>query len=39
LPPSLKLVVDLAYAQELIPRPFSVDELLEDAARILGPQA
>ncbi len=34
--PSLRLVVDLAYKQELIPRPFSLDELFEDALRILG---
>lgn len=37
--PSLELVIDLAFAQQIIPRRFSVSELFEDARQILGADA
>jgi 4,5-dihydroxyphthalate decarboxylase len=37
--PSLEMVLDLAFAQQLIPRRFTVDELFADAKAILGANA
>ena len=34
--PSLQVVIDLAHHQQLIPAKFSMDELFEDARKILG---
>ncbi len=36
LAPSLELVIQLAYEQEIIPRRFSVDELFAEARAVLG---
>jgi 4,5-dihydroxyphthalate decarboxylase len=34
--PGLELIIQYAYQQKIIPRRYSVDELYEDAARIVG---
>jgi 4,5-dihydroxyphthalate decarboxylase len=34
--PALELVIDYAHQQKIIPRRYSVDEIYEDAARIIG---
>jgi len=34
--PALDLIIQYAYQQKIIPRRYSVDEIYEDAARIIG---
>jgi 4,5-dihydroxyphthalate decarboxylase len=34
--PGLELIIDYAHQQKIIPRRYSVDEIYEDAARIIG---
>jgi len=34
--PALELIIDYAHQQKIIPRRYSVDEIYEDAARIIG---